>query len=328
MIQRGQWDLELALMACHAIQCGCVLAKSAKVYLESIKGKWINWKRREDGTPEVLESWSRTFLDLILHKDCKDFLTDIEKSDAPRYRKIASLLSFNHNVEVTVKMIEPTSVDTKYPDHMVRCRTCTHKRPLSLIETDGGCGYYHSVESDAVDRLGKTFQYYFDLSSADRSVPTSITYVQVRCYCCGSIYSRNSEVNVPGYSKCHNCRGFGTPSPACECSDCNLNFVNWYGKEKFVGGKCGGCTAGLRHREIKHKEFPTLVQQLFGDHFKTMCKHLGFTVENSFKSNCALYDAVLHISQDVVEDSEGNSSSHLATTPAVIPTTVLFNFIK
>lgn len=315
-------------MACHAIQCGCVLAKSAKVYLESIKGKWINWKRREDGTPEVLESWSRTFLDLILHKDCKDFLTDIEKSDAPRYRKIASLLSFNHNVEVTVKMIEPTSVDTKYPDHMVRCRTCTHKRPLSLIETDGGCGYYHSVESDAVDRLGKTFQYYFDLSSADRSVPTSITYVQVRCYCCGSIYSRNSEVNVPGYSKCHNCRGFGTPSPACECSDCNLNFVNWYGKEKFVGGKCGGCTAGLRHREIKHKEFPTLVQQLFGDHFKTMCKHLGFTVENSFKSNCALYDAVLHISQDVVEDSEGNSSSHLATTPAVIPTTVLFNFIK
>lgn len=267
-----------AMLACHAIQCGCVLKESAEKYLASIKGKWINWKRRNDGTPEVPESWSRQFLDLILHKDCQTYLTETELQDAKRFRKISSLLTFYYNVEVTVKMIEPTSVDTKYPDHMIKCKDCKYERPLSLIDTDGICGYCKDDTSSMVEK---------------------INYVQVRCYSCGSIYSRNSDVTVPGYSKCHGCRWTSTPSPACECNGCRLKFVKWFETSKGLpDGKCGGCATNMKPRLLKYKEFPTLIHQLFGNYFKDLCQALGFKVASTFQPNCALYDAVLHITEE------------------------------
>jgi hypothetical protein len=268
----------------------------AQTYLESIRGKWINWNRKEDQTPEVPESWTRQFLDLILHKDCRIYLTESELSDALRFRQISSLLSFYHNAELQVKMVDLKSVDTKYPDHMIECRICKINRPLSLMASHGDCGYC--------------------MAKVSQHTPIDIEYKQVRCVPCGAIYSVNSSVKIPGHSKCYACRfcSIQFSSPKSTCSVCDLKFINWLGDSKFTDSKCGGCIRGLAPRKLTYNEFPILTHQLFGNHFKTLCSELGFGVQTTFKPNSALYDAVLHIVPIISVDP----------IPISIPTNVLF----
>jgi hypothetical protein len=291
------------MLSCHILACGSVLAPQAKVYLEKIKGKWINWKRRDDGTPEVPESWSRTFLDLILHESCSPYMTEEELTNARFYRKVASLLSFYHNIETTVKLVDSTSVDTKYPDHMVRCTNCNFRRPLSIIAADGMCGYCKPyIEYEASTFMDKNKKYYADEMQITNPYgkivtarPEKMSYVQVRCYPCGSIYSRDSTVSIPGYSKCFGCRFGTTPSPCAKCTDCGLNFVSW--SNSLPNGKCAGCSAGLDKRVLQYREYPVLIQQVLSNNFTQLCETLGYTVGSAFKPNCALYDAITQIKE-------------------------------
>lgn len=267
-----------ALLACHSIQCGCVLKELAEKYLTIVRGKWINWTRREDQTPEVPENWSKNFLDLILHKDCQHFLTPGELTYAQNLREISTLMIFYHNVEVNVKIIDVKSVDTTYPDYMIICKQCNNDRPLSLIAEDGICGYCKHDDTDPTKK-----------------------YIQVRCYSCGSIYSREADVNIPGHSKCHACRFTDRSASTFECSVCNLNFVNWTNSSYKI---CKGCADGLKPRILQHNEYPELIHRIFGDHFKTLCQNVGFLVDDKFVPNSGLYDAELHITKSDVTITE------------------------
>jgi hypothetical protein len=262
-----------AILACHAIHCGCVLQDFSEKYLEKIKGKWINWKIKEDGSPEVPENWSKSFLNLILHNDCVKFLTEFEYINAQKYKKISFLLTFYHNVEINVKIIDPKSIDSTYPDHMIKCNSCEYDRPLSLINESQICGYCcdYCCDSKKID----------------------MQYTQLRCYSCGCIYSRDITVYVPGHNKCYACR-HNLQQSYFTCEICNLNFVNW-NQNINPKNKCGGCEQNLKPRVLQYIENTTLIHQLFKDHFKSLCSILGFNVLDTFTPNSGLYDAVQHI---------------------------------
>lgn len=280
-----------AIIALHIIQCDNILSEYAHIFLEKIRGTWINWKRRkEDNTPEIPECFSSHFLDLILHKKCEFALTPEELETAKYYKSVSYLLKFYHSLEINVKIIDSTSVDGFFPDHYVNCTACGIDRPLSLIRKDGLCGYEpHNL----------------DINQTNESINTCTTdslekidrYIQVRCYLCGSIYARNADAIVVGHSKCHGCRNVRIPSPSVQCSECKLKIVQFYNPENGLpGGKCGACADGCNARNIQLIEHHALAHNVFDEYFSFLCKNLGFYVSKPIK-NIALYDALLHISK-------------------------------
>lgn len=281
-----------SLLALHAIQCGSVLAARATDFLKRLQGKWINWKRREDNTPEVPENWSIAFLNLILHPSCVDLLTPEELSQAKFMQKVGTALRFYHNLEVTVKVIDAESVDGNYKDYSYQCPGCNKNRPLTLIAADGVCG----LCKYGLDYLPPM---------------EDMHYIQVRCYGCGSIYSRNAHSYVCGHSKCYGCREFGPRSPSVTCNNCGLKFVKYYKPEEGLpNGVCCACADGERKREIKYKEYPALAHQILGSHFPTLCKSVGLLLNEgtlnltlvshlseTWKANTALYNIVLSVTE-------------------------------
>eukprot|EP01125_Pyxidicula_operculata_P020434 TRINITY_DN7546_c0_g1_i1.p1 TRINITY_DN7546_c0_g1~~TRINITY_DN7546_c0_g1_i1.p1 ORF type:complete len:1000 (-),score=171.71 TRINITY_DN7546_c0_g1_i1:20-2932(-) len=289
-----------AMLAIHAIQCGSVLKERAITFLEAVKGKWISWNRRsEDNSPEIPDNWSVSFLDLITHPNCVDIvLTEDEKKKAFYFKKVTYLLRFFRGLELNVKTVDPTSIDGMFPDHLLNCPTCKFDRPLTVISSTGECGYCVS------DSESKT---------------TQLTYKQVRCYPCGTIYSRNSEVSIPGYSKCYTCRTVTEEkklTPKATCSKCNLDFTLHYKTEEGLpNGVCANCAAGNPPRVLGYREYPCLAHQIFSEHFPTLCAAVGFKIVNgekfTFNSGTALYDAVLYL-----EECE--------PVPQTAPTKILF----
>lgn len=247
------------MLCLHAIQCGSVLTPQAKQFLERLKGKWINWKRREDGSAEVPENWSIPFLDLILHPTCEDLLSLEELAQAKFLRKISQALRFYHNLEVLVKVVDAESLDGRFKDYSYNCPDCKKNRPRTLIASDGVCGLCKcGIHLPAME---------------------DISYISVRCYSCGAIYSRNSSAYVCGHSKCHGCRSVGQAPPTSTCSRCSLKFVNYYKSEKGLpNGLCCTCFEGESTRVLKYIEYPALAHQVLGSHFVELCRTAGLEV--------------------------------------------------
>jgi hypothetical protein len=273
------------LLACHAIQCGSVLASKAKHYLENVKGKWINWKRREDNiTAEVPENFSNVFLNLILHQECVSFLTQEEQQYAKFMKKVANSLRFYHNTEVNVELADKKSLDGVFPYNEFLCYKCNNLRPLTIINKDGMCGYCYYERPDY---------------NKERE------YLRVLCYSCDSLYFREKTANIPGNSKCHSCRNEGHSAPSVECKRCNLKFVQYYQNDKGLPkGLCGSCANGQEPRKLQFNQYPTYVHQIFGEHFGKLCKCIGLTVDNQFKQNMPLYEAILHFVETEKENIE------------------------
>jgi IBR domain len=266
------------LLACYAIQCGSVIAPRAKYLLEKTKGRWINWKRRDDETPEVPENYSNMFLNLILHPECVTFLTDEEQINAKFMKKVANALRFFHNNEITVEVVDHTSIDGSFPDNEFNCFKCNHPRPMTLINGEGICGY---CCSDCPVDYGLDNE-----------------YIQVRCHDCGHIYTREKVAYVPGYSKCYSCRNLGKSSPSVKCNRCKLDFVQYFMTDKGLPkGTCGACAKEMDPRKLQYKQFPTLIHQVFADHFGTLCSSIGLTMATNFKSNMPLYQAVRYFKE-------------------------------
>jgi hypothetical protein len=269
-----------SMLALHSIQCGSILAPMASLYLELVKGRWINWKRHEDLVPEVPECWSMSFLNLILHSECQKFLTEKELENALFYRQVGHLLRFYHQLEVTVKVVDADCLDGVYPCHMMCCSDCKMERPLSLITNSGQCSYCHWGEAHRQP-----------------------SYLQVRCYMCGSIYARDKSAYVDGRSKCYGCRHDEGPSPCCECSKCHFKWVQFYQPENGLPGQmCMLCTTGERELALQYKEYPAYVQNIFPDScFAILCHGLGFKVGDGFKPNLGIYGSVLHIEKETAD---------------------------
>lgn len=259
------------MLAMHAIQCGSILAPFATDYLNKIKGKWINWKRHPDETPEVPECWNATFLSLIL--SCKDFLTEEELSNAEYYKKISYLLKFYHQLEVTVEVIDTTSIDGIFPCHMMNCTECKLERPRTLITDKGNCGYCYWGESPN----------------------PNIKFLQLRCFGCGIIYHRDASAYVSGNSKCYNCRNPTiAKAPTIQCTKCNLKYVNHCVTNSPT--VCKICEGGERTLKLLTKEFPAYTDTIFDTEcFTNLCLSVGFKVGDAFKKNTGLHQAVLHI---------------------------------
>lgn len=282
-----------AILALHAIQCGSVLSSMSDTYLNLVRGKWINWKRRDDNTPEVPDNWSRSFLNLILNEHCKKYLTQEELEYAQTVKQISNLMTFFYSVETDVEVIDTESLDsTSHKDYSVKCTKCHNNVALSVINESGVCGYC-----------------FWD-SPKD---PSKIEYKQVRCHSCGSLYSRDKDTYVPGYSKCYSCRDIdevsrslklntcyshenkSSISPFVKCTTCNLQFISWIGAEHFLNGECHSCMLHMEKRTLKYITHKSHIHQILGEHFNQLCNNLGYTIDHDFSPNSALYDAVLHV---------------------------------
>lgn len=265
-----------ALLALHSILCNCILKNHAIEFLNSIKGKWINWSRRADGTIEVPECWSMLFLSLILRDETQFCLTEQELKDALYYRRIGFALRFYRQLEVSVKIIDVTSLDGVFPDHQIECVSCSQSRPLTIINANGKCGYCCS----------------------DNGTVVIEKYLSTRCYFCGSIYNRDYSAYIPGYSKCYECRASegAKSSPFVTCNTCQLNFVQPYKTDEGLpNNQCGPCSQGVKARELQYKEYPVLSHQVVpSSYFPALCKSVGleFICENELNSSAALYDVI------------------------------------
>eukprot|EP01126_Amoeba_proteus_P011504 TRINITY_DN14647_c0_g1_i1.p1 TRINITY_DN14647_c0_g1~~TRINITY_DN14647_c0_g1_i1.p1 ORF type:complete len:959 (+),score=197.67 TRINITY_DN14647_c0_g1_i1:52-2928(+) len=268
-----------AMLSLHSLQCGSVLSPEAVSYLSKIRGKWINWKRREDGIPEVPENWSNSFLDLILHPESIPFLLPEELDRARFMKKIAHALRFYHGFEITVRIVDSTSADGSFPDHPYPCRSCKKNRPLSLVTNSGDCAFCV-------------------LNLPEYPAMEDMSYLSVRCSVCGSFYCRDQSIHISEGSKCHGCRILGSPSPSSKCSVCEFNFVKWVlPEEGLPDGICGGCKVG-RKRCLQLREFPELVHKLLDRfHFVELCASVGISVEEDFKPNTSLYESILHMKE-------------------------------
>jgi len=249
-----------ALLAMHAILCGSVLAPVAREFLLSVKGKWINWRRREsDNSPEIPENFASAFVQLLLHPSIVDMVTDEEVKMATFLKRIFWALRFYHT-ELTVQTVDGTSADGKFPDHTMLCESCNKLRPLSIMSEDGKCGYCVENRADDVPACNEESQ------------------LQVRCYTCGSFYARNGAVNIPGHSKCHGCHRLGKPSPALECRKCHLMIVQCYNREVGLpkGGVCGPCAHDMAPRVVTMKDHVAHAHQLMDAvAFTRLCATVG-----------------------------------------------------
>lgn len=262
-----------SMLALHMVQCGSVLQGFATKYLEKNKGNWINWKRRDDLTPEIPDNWDVSFLKLITHESCRFAITDEEFKRATEFIEISYLLRFFRQTELTVKIIDDTSVEGKYVDNYVNCPDCLKDRPLTLMSNRGICGY------------------------CEWGVNSHTEHIMCRCYTCGSMYARSTDAYVDGHSKCHSCRYNGTPPPCCTCKGCGFNFVQFYNRsDGLPNGLCGECNLGHASRILKCKEITDYAHRIFPDLFATLCNHLGYTLSvYDFNVGTALHDAVLYI---------------------------------
>ena len=276
-----------AILSLHIIQCDNILSQYAHIFLEKIKGKWINWTRRtEDNIPKIPECFSTHFLNLILDEKLHFALTEDEIEQAFYYKSVSDLLKFYHNLEINVKVADSTSIDGFYPDHFMNCKACGIDRPLSLIRADGLCGY----EPLSWTRSNTSMMIE---TSASNQNPNK--YIQVQCYICKSIYARDAQAIVLGRSKCYNCRTGKSPSPHVRCSVCKYNFVQFYKTNNGLpNDKCGACYHGHKSREFQIIEHHVWAHQVFNDCFPLLCKQLGFDIKKSIM-NMPLYNALLWI---------------------------------
>lgn len=253
-----------ALLAVHALQCGSVLADLARRYLEQVRGRWINWQRRDDDalTPEVPENFGAGFLLLVTDPAVAPLaLTDDELAQAAFMLRVRRALRFFHGLELPVKLLDHCSADATLPDHDFLCAQCGKRRPLCIIADDGVCGYCKRGAGPATAEMDAAAQ------------------LQVRCHTCGSFYARDATVRIPGKSKCHGCQKLGAPSPAVECGVCHVRVVQFYKPENGLpkGGRCGPCAHGCPPRRLGVREFIGLAHNVFGGDgaFTLLCKMVG-----------------------------------------------------
>jgi hypothetical protein len=251
-----------SVLAMHAILCGSVLAPIARTFLETVKGRWINWRRREDKTAEIPENFAVSFIAMLLHKDIIDMLTPEEVEFARFAMKVATALKFYHSLEITVQLIDRTSMDGKFPDHLMLCTGCDKQRPLSLITEDGTCGYCKENRGEAVEEADAASQ------------------LQVRCHTCGAVYARDAKVRIQGTAKCHGCHRLDKPSPTATCRLCNVQCVQYFNTDAGLPkkGVCGPCAAGCQPRRLEMKDHVALAAQVMvGKAFLLLCRRVGLT---------------------------------------------------
>lgn len=265
-----------AMLALHSIQCGSVLSELAKKFLEKNRGRWINWKRRDDGTVEVPDCWSFSFLKFLLHPTCSFALTKEETQKANFYLRISYALRFYRQLEVPVKTVDPTSIDGSYPDHQRDCPRCNYSRPLTMFAPNGICG------------LCLFFNYNKFVSSYDT----------VRCYGCDSLYGRDVKAFVEGNSKCYGCRKMGNQiPPRSQCKKCNLYFIH-YMEGEIPHETCGPCQQGMPPRVLKLLEKPAYAHQIIpSKYFPLLCENIGLKVDQELSSSPTLYDVVSYFTE-------------------------------
>lgn len=295
-----------AILACHAIQCGSVLAPKAIEFLNNIKGEWINWSRNGDNiTPQVPETFAYSFINLILHETCVFCLTSEELKYAKFMQRISHALRFFRPIEVNVQIADLKSIDGSFPDNEYLCSECNVMRPLTLITKDGICGDCYYFKN--VSKEHPKFE--------NGMVRKNVKYVQVRCCSCESIYSRDKDANIKGNSKCFSCKNEDRPQPApfSTCKQCHNNFVQYYDPNNtgLPKGLCGACAAGLPPRVLQYKKFPVNANQILSDYFPQLCKCIGLIVDKTFKSNMSLYEAILHFKEQTNNDDNDDDDNTL-----------------
>lgn len=264
-----------AMIAIYAVQHGGVMSELGKKFLDKVRGKWINWVVRPDGSPEIPECWSKKFLNFVLHPDSICFaLTEDEIIRGKRLMKINWLLRFYRQLEVSVKLIDIENMEFNREEHKILCNTCNILRPQSLITSNGECGYCH-----------------WGL------LRPNIEYVMVTCHGCRSLYSRDKRSIVEGKSKCYACRR-DLISPKTKCNSCNFSYVNYH--KPFDQNKCESCAQGLDKINIMYKDINIQTDRIFTrSTFDAVCESLGFRIDGKVDNSSALY-SVESITNDIV----------------------------
>jgi len=267
-----------ALLAGLAWRHGTVLKDRAAAHLEVVRGRWVNWERRDDAdqTPVVQENYSANFLHLVAHTE--PLLTEGERERARFMLRAAAALHVER-LELRGVFEDLQSIDATLPDHVARCGVCGVDRALSLLAADGACGYCHRLRTPQ----GKAA---FGAAAAatgvaagapgpqetlgGRAVPLTDTPApppsdaaaqrQVRCADCGGIFARDGTLKVHGAAKCHFCQRGLTPRTV-QCAACQHPIVS--DGHALPGGVCGPCAAGCAPRRFAVEEKPTPAREAF-----------------------------------------------------------------
>jgi hypothetical protein len=248
-----------ALLAMHALDCGSVIGAVAAPYLRAIKGQWINWRRRADGTPEVPENFQRVFVELVARTP--DAATEEEAQQARRLARMHAVMGALR-MEVDYEHLDTLSADGTFPGHVVQCSRCTHMRALSTITAEGVCAYcQHGKEPAYTPRNPRRVD---GLDVAD--------VYQVRCSQCAAFYSRNPDVHICQRSKCPACL-IGIPQSTRTCTSCQHAFVV-YGE--LPRGQCGQCLTGQPPRLTTTTKHARVLELYDGEDLRTaLCGAAG-----------------------------------------------------
>lgn len=177
----------------------------AKTLLEKGKGKWLNFA---EGC-----YWSPFFLTFVSQRI--QFFT---KEEIKIITMLVVLTAIRSNLNCTI--VGNTNVFTQgfQPAHTVKCDTCGHHRPVSLMVTPTFCGLCHYA-SDKVPAK--------DRESACPPVCTETHAFLVQCSKCSGIYGVDDArfLSRDTYT-CHYCRN-GLNSSLCKiaCTECGLGHI-------------------------------------------------------------------------------------------------------
>jgi hypothetical protein len=211
-----------ALMALLCLNDGR-LKRRAINYLNSIKGKWLNFTlkepTKEKSSPGFTypENVNVGFVKFILNKS--EFLTDTELSMLTNYINLLNIYKCRKPSYILdiVTAYQPNKVITT---NLFTCDKCQLCRPIS-----------HRV----INTLSCAWCVDIDPNDLTSSVPSCINQVKnVACRTCSSIYAllREDRLNKTILPKCYYCRiNKEVPTVRCKCCDNKYIYPNHTGEE-------------------------------------------------------------------------------------------------
>ena len=271
-----------ALLAVCAVRTGCVVKAEAAAYLDEIKGKWIDWRRRKDlgqkgvlteeegKTPVVQENFNGAFMRLV--RSVEGVLTAEERETTHFMQRISAVLGYDRS-EVKAVSLDTQSADGCFPDHVAQCGCCGTTRPLSLLKDDAEsgliCGYCLRARTEAGQakfRADTVLGEGDRIHSSQKALPVpdqsqGESQMQARCVKCTGFYARNKQLRITTDSNCHYCQ-FGLAPSTVECATCKLLIVSPGGRA-LPGGVCGPCAGGVAPRKVTTDTKPLAMRILF-----------------------------------------------------------------
>ena len=194
------------------------LVKKARTFLETQKGKWINFTK-------VRDLRDMLFVTTVKLVQCvPQFLTDEENKIYDKLFQIIKLkIAFKKKILVTIPLIP--NVKKILHDYRFQCESCNYYRSFTLMTQ--GEGQNQSQCSVCLIKSDNPYLTTFSGSINSSDVGEKFQHNKSRfasCVCCYNIYEVLHWKDLNVKPECHFCRN-QKPSPFVTCSDCTNDYI-------------------------------------------------------------------------------------------------------